>query len=103
MRISHIDKDRGILVAEDVGDALDGRGPRHLWQWLAHHFANDEFAKILALQGEIEYLVFVNRADRKVLLKYWNLRNVLLLHGLQGVENSLVRPRNNKLAHLAGG
>src|SRR6202171_4232871 len=103
MRISHIHKDRRILVAEDVGDALDGRGLRHLRQRFAHHFANDEFAKVLALQGEGKYLVFVNRADRKILLKYWDLRNVLLLHGLQCVKNSLVWPRGDKLTHLAGG
>src|SRR6202030_3396766 len=73
MRISHIDKDRGILVAEDVGDALDGRGLRHLRQRLAHHFADDELAKILALQREVKYLVFVDRADRNIFLKYRNL------------------------------
>src|SRR6202158_2792249 len=103
MRIPHIHKDRRILVAEDVGDALDGRGLRHLRQRFAHHFANDEFAKVLALQGEGKYLVFVNRADRKILLKYWDLRNVLLLHGLQCVKNSLVRARNDELADVAGG
>jgi len=69
----------------------------------AHHFANDELAKILALQGEVSIWSFVNRADRKILLKYWDLRNVLLLHGLQCVKNSLVWPRGDKLAHLAGG
>src|SRR5229473_1972840 len=103
MRISHIDEDRRILMTKDVGDALDGRGLRNLRQRLAHHFANDELAKILALQGEGENLVFVDRPDRKILLEHWNLRNVLLLHGLQSVENSLVRPRDDELAHLAGG
>src|SRR6267378_2862713 len=103
MRISHIHKDGRVLMTEDVGNPLDGRGLRHLRQRLAHRFADDELAKILALQGEGEYLVFVNRADRKILLKYWDLRNVLLLHGLQCVKNSLVRPRGDKLAHFAGG
>src|SRR5258708_2062960 len=103
MRISHVDEERGILMTEDVGDALDGRGLRDLWQRFAHHFANDELAKILALQGEGEYLVFVDCANRKIVLEHWNLGNVLLLHGLQGVENSLVRPRDDELAHLAGG
>src|SRR6266852_4158272 len=69
-RVAHFDKDRGILMAEDVRDALDGRGPRHLRQRLAHHFANDELAKILALQGKVEYLIFVDHADRKILLKH---------------------------------
>src|ERR1700731_1093183 len=101
--VAHLDKNRGILMTEDVSDALDGRGPGHLRQRLAHHFANDEFAKILALQREVEYLVFVDRADRNIFLKYRNLRNVLFLHGLQGVENSLVRPRDDEFAHLAGG
>src|SRR6266705_1609063 len=101
--VAHLDKNRGILVTEDVSDALDGRGPGHLWQRFAHHFANDELTKILALQREVEYLVFVDRADRNIFLKYRNLRNVLLLHGLQGVENSLVGPRDDEFAHLAGG
>src|SRR6266849_1563183 len=102
-RVAHFDKDRGILMAEDLGDALDGGGPRHLWHRFAHHFANNELAKILALQGEVENLVFVDRADGKIFLEHGNLRNVLFLHVLQGVENRLVRPRNNELAHLAGG
>src|SRR6266481_751131 len=101
--VAHLDKNRGILATEDVSDALDGRGPGHLRQRFAHHFANDELTKILALQREVEYLVFVDRADRNIFLKYRNLRNVLLLHGLQGVENSLVRPRDDQFAHLAGG
>src|SRR5260370_7525711 len=90
-------------MTEDVGDALDGRGLRNLRQRLAHHFADDELAKVLALQGEGENLVFVDCADRKILLEHWNLRNVLLLHGLQSVENSLVGPRDDELADLAGG
>src|SRR6266566_1258900 len=101
-RVAHFDKDRRVLMAEDVGDALDGCGPGHLRQRLAHNFADDELTKILALQGEVEYLVFVNCADRNILLKYWNLRNVLLLHGLEGVENGLVRPRDDQFAHFAG-
>src|SRR6202521_5544481 len=101
--VAHLDKNRGIFMTECVSDALDGRGPGHLRQGLAHHFANDELAKILALQGEVEYLVFVDRADRNIFLKYRNLRNVLFLHGLQGVENSLVGPRDDEFAHLAGG
>src|SRR5438876_11908280 len=68
-RVAHFDKHRGILAAEDLRDALDGRGPRDLWQRLAHHFANDELAEILALQGEVENLVLVNRADGEVLLE----------------------------------
>src|SRR5437879_9349151 len=74
--IAHFDKDRRVLMAEEVGDALDGCAPGHLRQRLAHYFADDQLTKILALQGEVEYLVFVNCADRNILLKYWDLRNV---------------------------
>src|SRR6266852_4408257 len=102
-RVAHLDKDRGILMAENLGDALDGRGPRHLWHGFVHHFANDELPKILALQSEVEYLIFVDRTDRKIFFKYGNLRNVLLLHVLQGVENRLIGPRDDELARLAGG
>src|SRR5258708_6532423 len=101
-RVAHLDKDRGILMAEDVCDALDRRGSRHLRQRIAHHFANHELAKILALQGQVEDLVLVDRADGKILLEHRNLRNVLLLHGLQRVKHRLVRPRNDEFAHLAG-
>src|SRR6266481_3640619 len=101
--VAHLDKNRGILMTEDVRDALDGCGPGHLRQRLAHHLANDELTKILALQREVEYLVLVDRADGNTFLKYRNLRNVLFLHGLQGVENSLVGPRDDEFAHLAGG
>src|SRR6266567_302707 len=94
-RVAHFDKDRGILVAEYLRDALDGRGLRHLRERIAHHFANDEFAKILALQRKIEDLVFVNRADGNVFLENGNLRDVLLLHGLQGMKDGLVRTRND--------
>src|SRR5260370_25725863 len=73
-RVAHFDKDRGILMAEDLGDALDGRGPSHLWHRFAHHFANDKLAKILALQSEVENLVFVDPADRKIFLEHANLR-----------------------------
>src|SRR5437879_11248909 len=79
-RVAHFDKDRGILVAEDVRDALDGRSPRHLRERLAHYFANDKLAKILALQREIQDLVFVNRADGDDLFEDGILRDVLLLH-----------------------
>src|SRR5256885_15181890 len=53
--IAHFDKDRRVLMAEEVGDALDGCAPGHLRQRLAHYFADDQLTKILALQGEVEY------------------------------------------------
>src|SRR5438309_642817 len=37
--IAHFDKDRRVLMAEEVGDALDGCAPGHLRQRLAHYFA----------------------------------------------------------------
>src|SRR5204863_714308 len=100
-RVAHFDKHSGILMAEDLRDALDRRGPRDLRQGIAHDFANNELAKILALQGQVENLVFVDRADGKVFLKNRNLRNVLLLHGLKRVKTRLVGPRDDKLAHFA--
>src|SRR6266581_5377837 len=102
-RVAHFDKDRRILVAEDLRDALDGRGLRHLRERLAHHFANDELAKILALQREIQDLVFIDRADGNVFLENGNLRDVLLLHGLQGVKDGLVRTRNDQFTNFAAG
>src|SRR6266567_896253 len=102
-RVAHFDKDRRILVAEDLRDALDGRGLRHLRERLAHHFADDELAKILALQRKIEDLVFVDRADGNVFLENGNLRDVLLLHGLQGVKDGLVRTRNDQFTNFAAG
>src|SRR5260370_9922653 len=101
--VAHLDKDRGILEDEELRDTLDGSGPRHLRQRLAHHFANDKLAKVLALQGKRENLILVNRADGNVFLEDGNLRNVLLLHGLQRVENSLIGPRDDEFAHFAGG
>ncbi len=89
-------------MAEDLGDALDRRIPGHLRERLAHHFANDKLAKILALQREVQDLVFVNRADGNVFLEDRNLRNVLLLHGFQSMKNGLVRARDNQFANFAG-
>ena len=63
-RFAHFDEDGGILVAQNVRDALDGRAARDLRQRLAHHFADDELAQIFSLQREIQNLVFVDRADR---------------------------------------
>ena len=75
---------------------------RHLRQRLAHHFANDQLAQILALQRQIQDLVFVDRADGNVFLEDGNLRNVLLLHGFQRVKNGLVRTRDDQFANFAG-
>src|SRR6267143_790737 len=103
VRIAHVDKNRGVLVAQDVRDALDRRGPRNLRQGRAHHFTDDELAKILALQREIQNLVFIDRANGDVFFENGNLRDVLLLHGFQGVENSLIGARDDQLAHLSNG
>src|SRR5229473_7547235 len=100
--VAHFHEDGGIFVAEDVGDALDRRGARHLRQGLAHHFAHDQFAQILALQRHGQDLVFVDGADGNVFLEDGNLRNVLVLHGFQRVEYSLIRARDDQFAHFAG-
>src|SRR6266446_1942332 len=100
--VTHFHEDGGIFVAKDVGDALDGSGARHLRQRLAHHFADDELAEIFALQRHGQNLVFVNRADGNVFLEDGNLRNVLVLHGFQRVEYSLIRARDDQFAHFAG-
>ena len=60
-------------MTENLRDTLDGSGPRDLRQRIAHHFANDELAQILALLGEVENLIFVNRADGKIFLEDRNL------------------------------
>src|SRR5216684_4227528 len=89
-------------MAEDLGNALDGRSPGHLRQRLAHHFANHKLAKILALQRKIQDLVLVDRADGNVFLENRNLRYVLLLHGFQSMKNGLVRARNHQFTNFAG-
>ncbi len=89
-------------MAEHVGDTLDGRRTRDSGKRLAHHFAHNQFAQVLALQGESENLVFVNGADGQSFFKDRDLRDILFLHGFQRVENSLIRPRNHKFADFAG-
>src|SRR5271168_4497791 len=88
------DENRGIFVAKNVRDALHRRAAGNPRDGLAHHFANHQFAQILALQGEIEDLVLIHGAHGNVFLKNGNLRNVLFLHGLQRVEHRLIRTRN---------
>src|SRR6266404_1676149 len=100
--VAHFHEDGGIFVAQDVGDALDRRGARHLRQGLAHHFAHDQFAQILALQRHGQDLVFVDGADGNVFLEDGNLRNVLILHGFQRVEHGLIRARDDQFADFAG-
>src|SRR5260370_29134472 len=75
-RVVHVHEDGGIFVAEDVSDALDGSGARYFRQRLAHHFADDEFTEILALQRHGQNLVFINGADGNVFLEDRDLRNV---------------------------
>ena len=101
-RVAHFDENGGILVAQNVRDALDRRAPRDLRQRLAHHFAHDQLAKIFPLQRQIQDLVFVDRADGKIFLEDRNLRNVLFLHGFQRVKYGLIRTRNDQFADFSG-
>ena len=98
----HFDEDGGIFVAENVGDALDGRVAGNARKRLAHDFADDEFAQVLTLQRHSENLVFVDRADGQILFEDGNLRNVLLLHGFQRMKNGLIGARDDQLADFAG-
>src|SRR5215469_12556055 len=50
LRFLEFHKDSGIFVAENVGDALDRRGPRNSRQRLAHHFPHHQLPQVLALQ-----------------------------------------------------
>ena len=65
-RFAHFDEDGGILVTQNVRDAIDRRGARNLRQRLAHDFAHDELVQIFALQRESQNLIFVDRADRQL-------------------------------------
>ena len=58
--VAHFDEDRGILVTQNVRDALDRSGSRNLWKRLAHHFAHYQLAQILALQRQIQNLILIN-------------------------------------------
>src|SRR5579885_2404435 len=82
--------------------ALDGSGAGNAGKRLAHDFADDELAKVFPLQRESENLIFVNCADGKIFLEDGNLRDVLLLHGFEGVKNGLVRASDDQLANFAG-
>src|SRR5271165_579294 len=93
--VAHVHEDRRILVAQDIGDAFHRSVARDLRHGLAHHFAHHKFAQVFALQRHGEDLIFVHRADGKILLKYRDLRNVLLLHGFQCVEDRLIWARDN--------
>src|SRR5271156_5449786 len=63
MCAAHVHEHRGIFVAENVGDAFDGRVAGDLRHRLAHHFAHHQLAQILALQRHGENLILVNGAD----------------------------------------
>src|SRR2546425_4748231 len=99
--VVHFDEHGRAFVAQKVGDALHGSFPRHLRQRLAHDLADHHLAQVFALQREVQNLVFVDGTDGSAILEDRELGNVLFLHGAQGVEDGLVRPRNNQLAHLA--
>src|SRR5580704_9527706 len=101
-RAAHFDENRWILVAQNVRDTLDRGAARDLRQRFAHHFAHHQLAEIFALQREVQDLIFVNRADRKIFLEDRNLRDVLLLHGLQRVEDGLVGTRDDQFADFPG-
>src|SRR5271157_3054177 len=102
LRFFHFHEDRGVLVAQNIGDAFDGSRLGNQRQRLAHHFAHDEFAQVFALQRQGQNLVFIHGADEHIFLKNGDLRNILFLHGFQRVENGLVGPGNHQLADLAG-
>ncbi len=97
----HLDEDRRTIVAKDVRDAFDRSICGNLGQRRAHDFADDELAKVFALQREIQDLVLEHRADGFAFFEYGKLRNILLLHGLQSVEDSLVRTGYDHVAGLA--
>src|ERR1700730_3333722 len=101
-RFAHFDEHGGILVTQNVCHALDGRGPGYLRQRLAHHFADDQFAQVFPLQRQMQNLVFVDGSHREIFLEHRDLRDVLLLHGLQRVKDGLIGPRNHQLAYFAG-
>ncbi len=99
--VGHFDEDGGAGMAEEMGDALDGRIAGDARKCFGHDFADDEFAQIFPLQREIQNLVLVNRADGIVVLENRQLRNVLLLHDVQRVKNGLIGASDDELAMLA--
>ena len=68
----------------------------------AHDFADDELAEIFSLQGEIQDLIFEDGADGFSFFEDGKLRNILLLHGLQGVEDGLIGAGDDDFARFAG-
>src|SRR6267143_1035877 len=61
-----------------------------------------EFVKAaMRTDGFVQYRA--HRANGDVFFENGNLRDVLLLHGFQGVENSLIGARDDQLAHLSNG
>lgn len=49
----HFDEDSGALAAEELSDAFDRGVAGNAGKRGAHDFANDKFAKVFALKGEI--------------------------------------------------
>lgn len=97
----HFDEDGGAGMAEEMGDAFDGSVAGDAGKGFGHDFADDELAKVFALQREIQNLVLVDCADGSVVLENRQLGNVLLLHDVQGVENGLIRAGDDEFAMLA--
>src|SRR6267154_1601403 len=100
-RVAHLHEDGWIFVAEDIGHTLNGSGAWHLRQRLAHHFAYHKLAQIFALQRHGQDLIFVNGADGNIFLEDRDLRNVLVLHSFQGVENGLIRASDHQFTDFA--
>lgn len=84
-----------------MSDAFDGRVGGNAGEGVGHDFANDEFAEVFALQGEIQDLILVDGADGIFLFKDGKLRDVLLLHGVEGVEDGLIGAGDDEFAMLA--
>lgn len=97
----HFDENGGAFAAKELGNAFDGRVAGNTRKSGAHDFANDKFAKVFALKGEIEDLIFVDGANGIFVLEHGKLGNVLLLHRVQSVKHRLVGPRDDEFAVLA--
>lgn len=97
----HFDEDGGAGVGKELSDAFDGRVGGNAGESVGHDFANDEFAEVFALQREIQDLIFVDGADGIFLFKDGKLRDVLLLHGVEGVEDGLIGAGDDEFAMLA--
>src|SRR5579875_1504185 len=99
--IGHFDENGGTGVSEKLCDTLDGGVGRNAREGFAHDFADDELAQVFALERKIQDLVFVDGTDRRFVFKDRKLGNVLLLHGMERMKNSLVGTRDDEFAMLA--